>query len=298
MDISVVADVPVLQKENNGPGARPASDAQHKALLGDVACDDLRFRFVRNQEGPEGGKASEYPRHHHGFQQIRWTEFGAVNYAPGRDILAGEIAYFPRGAYYGPQKKEQGAQLLLQYGFGDDFPTGGKDWRRKYADASQALRLKGEFRDGVFIDVDPQTGARRTRDGVHALHEEYAGKTLVIPPAGYDAPILMRPAAFAYHPAAPGVEIKRLGCFFDYPGPNADVRISVLRLTGPGAFTLEPDRAQVAWSIAPGLSIEGRAYPELTCLYSPRQETVVLACETPVEVFVVDLPRLDRYGDA
>lgn len=293
MDIAVVSDVPVLQKTDNAPGARPPSDAEHKALLGDVAVDDLRFRFVRNQESLTGGRASEYPRHHHGFQQIRWTEFGAVNFAPGQDIGPGDIAYFPRGAWYGPQRKEHGAQLLLQYGFGDDYPTGGKDWRRKYQEAAQRLRLKGEFKDGLYVDVDPETGARRTRDGLEAVHEEHAQKRLTIPPEGYHAPILMHPQAFGYFEAAPGVEVKRLGCFFDYPGPNADVRISVLRLSGQGSFALGPERAQVAWAVGPGIRVGGRAYPELTCLYSPREEDAVLACEAPVEVFVVELPRLD-----
>jgi hypothetical protein len=294
MDIAVVAETPVLPKPaDNREGGRPPSDAEHRALLGDVARDDLRFRFVRTQENVTGGRASLYPRHHHGFQQIRWTEFGAVNYAPGQDIAAGELAYFPKAAWYGPQKKEHGAQLLLQYGFGDDFPTGGKDWRRKYGEATRALRLKGEFADGLFIDLDPATGERRVRDGVHALHEEYAGKTLTIPAEGYGAPILMRPAAFSYYAAGEGVERKPLGSFFDYPGPNADVRISMLRLSGQGVFELEPERAQVAWTVGPGIRIEGRTYPALTCFYSPRDEAVALTCEEAVEVFIVELPRLD-----
>jgi hypothetical protein len=87
--------------------------------------------------------------------------------------------------------------------------------------------------------------------------------------------------------------MKRLGSFFDYPGPNADVRISVLRLSDQGAFTLGADRAQIAWSTGPGLRIERRAYPELACLYSPREETAELSSESPVEVFILDLPRLD-----
>ena len=163
----------------------------------------------------------------------------------------------------------------MQYGFGDDYPTGGKDWREKYRDATRALRLKGEFRDGLFIDTDPDTGEVRTRDGLEAAHEEYAGRRLPIPAAGYDAPILMHPGAFGYYEAEPGVEVKPLGRFFDYPGPNADVRISVLRLSGAGTFALGPERGQVAWSVSPGLRIDGRTYPDLTCLYSPLDEDVV-----------------------
>lgn len=294
MEVAVIGDIPAMQrKQDDRPGVRPPSDTEHKALLGDVGRDDLRFRFVRNQENSTGHSA-HYPRHHHGFQQIRWTEFGAVNYAPGLDIAAGDIAYFPKGAYYGPQVKEHGAQLLLQYGFGDDYPVGGKDWAAKYQAATERLRGKGEFKDGRYIDVDPDTGQQRIRDGVEAVHDEYAGRRLVIPAEGYQAPIIMHPAAFAFYEQAPGVEVKPLGNFFDYPGPNADVRISVLRLSDKGSLALSPDRAQVAWAVGPGLQIEGGpAYAELTCLYSPRDERVVLGAVEPVEVFLIELPRLD-----
>jgi hypothetical protein len=295
MDVVVIGEVPPIEvPKETRPGVRERSDTLHTSLLGDVGSDDLRWRFVRAEDAASGdGKSFETPRHHHGFQQIRWTEWGSVNYAPGHDIPAGDIAYFPKGAYYGPQKKEGGAQLLLQYGFGNDYPVGGKDWARKYREATEKLRIKGEFKDGQFIDVDPDTGERRVRDGVEAAHDEYAGKRLVIPAEGYGEPILMHSRAFAYYKVRPGVEMKRLGSFFDYPGPNADVRISVLRLSGQGAFTLGADRAQIAWSTGPGLRIEGRAYPEPPCLYSPRDETVALSCESPVEVFILDLPRLD-----
>ncbi|QUQ67123.1 hypothetical protein [Kutzneria sp. CA-103260] len=296
MDIVVIGEAPVNERpKDERPAARPASDTQHKSLLGDIGPDDLRFRFVRTQESADGGRAARYPRHHHGFQQIRWTEFGAVNFAPGHDIAAGDLAYFPKGAYYGPQVKENGAQLLLQYGFGDDYPVGGKDWARKYREATERLRLKGEFKDGQYIDIDPETGERRVRDGVEALHDEHAGRKLVIPPEGYHAPVMMHTSNFAYYPVEPGVELKNLGSFFDYAGPNADTRISVVRLSGDGAFALTGERAQVAWSVGTGLRIASRTYPELTCLYSPREETVALGCggDEPVEVFVVNLPRLD-----
>jgi hypothetical protein len=295
MDIAVIPEVPYSEKsKDNRPGARPASDTRHKSLLGDVGKDDLRFRFVRNEESQDGGRAARYPKHHHGFQQIRWTEFGSVNYAPGQDIPAGDIAYFPKGAYYGPQLKEDGCQLLLQYGFGDDYPVGGKDWARKYQEAAEKLRVKGEFRDGQFFDIDPDTGEQRVRDGVEAMHDEYAGKRLVIPAEGYSTPILMHPAAFSYYEVEPGVHLKHLGSYFDYAGPNADVRISVIRLAGQGAYTLGQERAQIAWSVGTGLKIERRSYRELTSLYSPLGEDVTLGYdgEDSVEIFIIELPRL------
>ncbi|NKJ00954.1 hypothetical protein [Novosphingobium sp. SG707] len=291
MEIVVVADVPE-HVPGNGPTARPGSEYGRKSLLGDEAADGLRFRFVRNEDGI-GGRAFESPRHHHTFQQIRWTETGAVNFAPGQDIEQGDIAYFPRGAYYGPQVKDKGAQLLLQFGFGDEYPAGGKDWYQKYQSAMRDLATRGTFRDGLYVDADPETGEERVRDAVQALLEERTGKTQTIPPEGYEAPILMHPRAFDYYGAGSGVEIKHLGRFFDQPGPNGDVRLSVVRISDGGTYQLNADRAQVVWSVSAGMSVQGTIYPALTCLYSPRGEEIAISGQNSVEFFVVDLPRLD-----
>lgn len=291
MDLAIVAETP-LHVRDNGPAGRPGS-TERQTLLGDEAPDGLRFRLARNQEGLGDGVAFQTPRHHHGFQQIRWTESGSVNFAPGQDIVAGDLAYFPRGAYYGPQLKDQGVQLLLQFGFHDEYPSGGKDWYKKYQETMQVLRLRGSFVDGLYTDVDPETGAERTRDAVEAMFEERTKRKLVIPPEGYAAPIVMHPQSFSYYEAAPGVEVKCLGRFFDHPGPAGDVRISMVRLSGEGVYRLPADRAQVTWSTNPGLRIGAREYPELTCLYSPRGEASELAGAAGVETFVIELPRLD-----
>ena len=292
MDLAIVADVPVVVAEANGPNARPGSTVR-QVLLGDEAADGLKFSLRRNQEASEDGEAFQTPRHHHGFQQIRWTESGAVNFAPGQDILAGDIAYFPRAAYYGPQLKDQGVQFLLQFGFGDEFPGGGKDWWARYQKDMQVMRLRGSFEDGMFIDVDPETGVERRRDAVEALFEQRTKKKFSVPPEGYDAPIVMYPQAFSYYRAAPGVELKHLGRFFDHPGPNGDVRIHQVRLSDRGVHTLAADRGQVAWTISDGLQMDGKTWPALTCLYSPRDEETTLSGIDGVEVFVVDFPRLD-----
>lgn len=290
MDLAIVAETP-LHVRDNGPGGRPGS-TERQTLLGDEAADGLRFRLARNQEGLGDGAAFTTPRHHHGFQQIRWTESGSVNFAPGQDIDAGDLAYFPRGAYYGPQVKDNGVQFLLQFGFGDEYPIGGKDWYMNYQAGMQALRLKGSFEDGEYVDIDPDTGKERRRDAVEALFEFRAKKKVVIRAEGYAAPVMMHPRAFGFYRAAPGVEMKHLGRFFDHPGPNGDVRISLIRLSRGGVFRLSPDRAHVAWTTGPGLELEGRTYPELTCLYSARSEEMVLGGDD-VEIFIVELPRLD-----
>jgi hypothetical protein len=276
MEIAISADVQAQAEGygvGNDAGVRSGVIVRHW-LLNDEALDGLKFRFFRS-EYRQGDEAFESPRHHHTFQQIRWTEAGSVNFSPGEDIEQGDIAYFPRGTFYGPQRKDQGVGLLLQFGFGDDYPAGRKD--RSNRNQKAMVLADGDAFERVAA-ADPEAQLRPAS---------------LMPDAGYETPILMHPKAYEYYQAAPGVEIKHLGRFYDHAGARADVRISVVRLTDGGAFALSAERAQLAWSTSPGLRIEGREYPELTCLYSPRDEDATIAGVDGVELFVIEFPRLD-----
>lgn len=290
MDIAVVADVKAEQTTfATRPGMVPRAV---QWLLKGEAPDGHGFRLYRTRF-EEAGKTTDTPRHHHGFQQIRWAESGSINYGPNQTIPEGDIAFFPRGTFYGPQFRDRGVGIFLQFGFGPEMP-GGKDVERVFDESTKRLLARGgRIESGVFIDTDPDTGQERRRDVYEVVGTEYTGRKYTIPPEGYETPILMHPQAFAYFSAGEGVEIKHLGRFYDHPGPNADVRISVIRLSEGGTHHLGADRAQVAWTTSPGLRIEGSAYPELTCLHSPRGEDVALACVGRVEAFVVEFPRLD-----
>ena len=171
--------------------------------------------------------------------------------------------------------------------------------RRPRPPSKQVLheQHQGGQRDGDARHIERQPGERRERDSGQALYEEqYAtltGKRFVVPQEGYDTPILLHPQAFEYYQAAPGLEIKNLGCFFDHPGPNADIRLSVVRLSPGAAYHFGLDRAQIAWTTDAGLHVGDRTYPELTYLYSPRGEKAEISAESTAEVFVVEFPRLD-----
>jgi hypothetical protein len=294
MQVAVVAEIPTNEQGKDGHSSRPGGMIGQR-LLEDDAPDGLNFRFVRNQFQP-GEKAFRSPRHHHAFQQIRFAEKGNLNFAPGQFIPEGDVAYFPRGAYYGPQVKDDGISVALQFGF-DGEHQGGAVWDRYRSDALEDLKKRGRFEDGVFVEVDPANGQQRRRDGVQALYEaqyeRHTNKRFVIPPEGYEAPILMHPEAFAYYEAAPGVEVKHLGRFYDHPGPQADVRISMIRLSDGGVHHLGSERAQLAWTRSAGLQIDGRIYPELTCVYSPRETDIAISSDKALEVYLVEFPRLD-----
>ncbi|MCO5998920.1 hypothetical protein [Actinoallomurus rhizosphaericola] len=291
MKTVIAADVPI-RAQDPAKAARPGSILR-QSLLAETADDALSFRLIRSQY-QDGELAFESPRHHHAFQQVRWTESGSVNYAPGQDIPEGDLAYFPRGAYYGPQRKDQGIALLLQYGFGDEFLH--RHGRAGEDDAEQELRKlreSGTFTGGEYLDTDPATGETRRRDAVQAIYDARSDGDFTVPAAGYEAPILIHPAAFTYYTAGPGVEVKPLGSFHDHPGPYADLRISTVRLTGDAAWTFTADRAQVAWTTRDGLHIDGRPHPAITCLYSARGETDTVHGTDGVELIVLDMPRLN-----
>jgi hypothetical protein len=261
----------------------------------DTAPDGLTFGLNRIQFLP-GEEAFTSSRHHHAFQQIRWAESGSINFAPGQFIPEGDIAYFPRGAYYGPQLKDQGVGMTVQLGFGGEKQSG-KEWAKYNAEAMERLKARGRFEGDTYIEVDQETGEEQRREAVDAFFEEqyflHTGEKWVVPAEGYEAPILMHPQAFEYYDIAPGVEMKRLGSFYDHPGENADVRIAMLRLSQGEPYDLGPERAQLAWSKGDGLQIAGKTYPEMTCVYSPRDEKVQISGESGVEVYLVEFPRLD-----
>jgi hypothetical protein len=294
MEIAIVSEVQTSEQGRSGHTGRKGGTIR-QALLGEEAADGLNFSFYRSQY-QSGEKAFESPRHHHAFQQIRWTESGSVNYGPDQNIPENDLAYFPRGAFYGPQRKDEGVGLLLQFGFAGEHQSG-KVWERYRGEAVERLKGRGIFENGLFIEIDPATGEKIERDAVEALYDEqyqaHTQQKFEIPPEGYDAPILMHTDAFGYYQAEPGVEIKNLGKFFEHPGPNADLNISMVRLSAGGAYHLAPERAQVAWAKGAGLKIDGRVYPELTCVYSARDEDVVLSGDDGVEVYIVEFPRLD-----
>jgi hypothetical protein len=268
-----------------------------QVLLQDDAPDGLNFVFRRSQGARQGDGAYRAPRHCHTFQQVKFAEKGDQNFAPGQDIPEGCVAYFPRGAYYGPLTKKPGISSSIQFGLGLGAHQKGKAWEALRPEALKRLKARGTVENNIYTDVDPETGELRRRDWVQAIYEEqYQMRTqrkLTFRPRTYEAPVLMNPEAFAYYEIAHGVEIKQLGCFFDDPGPNGDTRISMIRLSNGGTYRLEADRAQAVRTVSPGLQIDRRNYPALTHVYSPRGESASMSGLENVEVYLVEFPRPD-----
>ncbi len=301
MKIVTLDDAPPRNRsqDTRGEQARDHGESEGRRTLAEVAPDGLRLHLGRGVH-KEGKAPFRAPRHHHAFQQVRWCDSGRKNFAPGQYIEAGDVAYFPKGAYYGPEVKDGAySGWSTQFGFGDQHQLG-PDWEPFRREARANLRARGVMENGRYTPVDPESGRRGEEvDGVEALYAEavrlksQGRDTYAIPPAGYQAPIVMRPAAFAYYRVAPGVEIRRLGCFYDHPGENGDTRIMMVRLNEGGVFTLSAERNQIGMTLSDGLRVDdaNRAYPAHTSYYSPIGDSAELRGANDTELYVVELPR-------
>ncbi len=299
MKVVVVGETPTrrhVRDETRSSSRR--GETLGRRVFREVAADGLHFWL-----GYGGSAWTENPftapRHHHALQQLRWCDSGTKNFAPGKNIEAGDLAYFPSGAYYGPENKVGPyVGFSSQFGFGTENMIG-PYWKPLLGQARQQLRARGTVTAGVYHGVDPMTGEDRHYDAVEAMYEaaaELAGERFTVPPPRYEEPIVLRPAAFSYFDLAPGVEVKELGRFYDHQGPRGDVHLQMIRLSEGGRYHLDADRAQVVICRAAGLRIDGDecgAHPELTCLYSPRDESATLLSQELVELCVVEYPRLD-----
>ncbi len=226
------------------------------------------------------------PRHHHNFDQIRVCLEGAMNWAPGKDLRAGAVGYFPEGTYYGPQKDTQGSLVMvLQMGgaAGHGFMSY-RQLNRGYED----LKSQGAFEAGVFSCRD-QRGRTHRADGYEAIWEHVNGRPVEYPEPRYDEPIVMNPANFRWVPSerADGLMVKRLGAFGErglefgfVRAPKglarrfSDVRQKELLFVMSGAVRLN-DRdlePHSAFEIDPGddgATLEARADSELFYIHLP-----------------------------
>ena len=295
MKMIEASHVPSREVNADGQSTRKGS-FPGKRLLTEDAADGLNFVFVRNEFVHTGDAAFETPRHRHTFAQVKFVERGASNYGPDQFIEEGEIGYFPRMAYYGPQLQENCTSNVIQFGFHGEHQKG-PVWEAYRAEALETLKARGTIADGLYTETDPQTGRTRVRDGVEAVYEQqyrmHTGEALAMRPPSYESVILMKPSAFPWFQAAPGVEMKHLGRFYDQPGPEGDVRISMLRLSDGGVHTLSADRAQLAWTTGSGLKAESRTAEGHTTVYSSIGEEDEISGDTGVELFVVEFPKVN-----
>lgn len=296
MRIGIVEEIEA-KVPNEGLQLRKIGErVEFRRMVEDDAPDGFNFWCVHVVNHDVGDDGFQAPRHNHTFQQFKYVIRGEMNLGPDEFLQAGELLYVPRGAFYGPQKRETQSETLgIQFGFNGEHQRG-PYWESRRAETFERLKARGRIENGLYYETDPETGKVSVRDSADAAYDErhrlLKGTPLIIPPARYASTIVMRPEMFSYWNVSPGVEMKMLGTFHDQPGPDGDVNVAMVRLSG-GTFTLRAGRPHVVWAVAAGLEVDGRTCPAVTTIYSPRGEKGQVSGKDGLEVFVFEFPVLD-----
>lgn len=217
------------------------------------------------------------PRHRHEFEQIRLVVDGELDFGDGIVCRKNEVAYFPAGALYGPQRSEGCSILILQWS--NTWVT-----RPAQAKALEQLRARGEIIDGKFWWTDG-AGTRRSQDSVNAIWEQVHGRKLTFPEPRYIKPILMRPDAFDWPDGNDTFAVKPLGRFTEH-----DLGISIVRWRRDGDLELADDRTELVFSLTDGLLQDGATCAARTAVWSDAGESAIVAARAGTEALLVRFP--------
>src|SRR5438105_10257694 len=224
---------------------------EQKFLL--TGRDGDRNNYLLNV-GRTGTGGWTTPRHKHNFDQIRYVIKGNYPYAKGKSMPEGSVAYFPEGVPYGPQDRPEGLEMMVCQ-FGGASGSGYLSVTQREA-ANEALKKKGEFKNGAFTYLD-ERGQRHNQDGFEACYEEAMGRKLVYPKPRYDDVVLMHPSNHEWIPEAkPGVVTKWLGSFTE-----RNTRVGFSRVEAGAAFLAGEQPSIELLVLSKGVgSLNGRDY--------------------------------------
>ncbi len=151
------------------------------------------------------------PRHRHNFDQVRLCLEGAMNYAPGKDLKAGTVGYFPEGTFYGPQS-DTGVSIILLLQMGGSAGYGFMGYPQ-LTDGYKKLSGLGRFDGGIFTRHTADGRVVR-QDGYEAIWEDVNGRAVQYPPPRYLDPVIIYPDSFGWLATRdPGFELKHMATF-------------------------------------------------------------------------------------
>ena len=212
------------------------------------------------------------PRRKHNFDQFRYQLEGELDFDRNGKMTPGSFGYFPEGTPYGPQRSiVRSLTLVLQFGgaSGNGYLT------QEQLDAGSAALGRDDGRP----DVD---------DGYRAVWEYVNRRPMTYPAPRYNDPVMMTPEHFDWVPVegAPGVCEKLMGVFTER---RCEARF--LRLA-PQARMAAGGR-KVYFALTGDGRVGGQAYRHYTAVFCERGEEATFEAETPTEILVLGLPRLD-----
>ncbi|MBX9773818.1 MAG: cupin domain-containing protein [Xanthobacteraceae bacterium] len=265
------------------PSTRTGKERQFKTLLTgeDGALDNFRVYFVRQQG------AVDVPRHKHNFDQVRMCLEGPgkQNYGEGRWIAPGEIAYFPEGTPYGPERSDtERLSLTLQFG---GASRSGFISSARVKNAMEEMKEFGTFEKGIFKRVGQLApGEKRNQDAYEAVWEHVNKRKLVYPKPRYGEAILMKPENFEWKPSeeAPGFARKQLGIFSE-----RSLQFSMLKVDA-GSRGLQKSRGgiQIGFVVQGSGAVNGEALRKHSA-FSGRED-FALTSDEGMELLLVGLP--------
>jgi hypothetical protein len=226
------------------------------------------------------------PRHRHNFDQIRYVLKGKYPASPHKIMGEGSVAYFSESVHYGPQDRPEGLEMMVIQ-FGGASGSGFLSTPRREA-ANEALKAKGEFKNGVFTWID-EKGQKHNVDGSVACFEEATGKKLVYAEPRYDDIVLMNSDAYAWVPSeTPGVSTKLLGTFTE-----RNTKVGFIKVDA-GATYNSGTRSQieVLFMSKGNIRVNGKTYGDKTAIeLLPTDAPVDIKANEESVFFTVTLPK-------
>jgi hypothetical protein len=225
----------------------------------------------------EGEEIFTAPRHRHNFEQIRLGLSGHMDFGPGLECDAGQIGYFPAGAYYGPEKIAGAEQLLVQWS---------RDWvtRAQNEVAMKELSKQGRWEHGRYYYTGTD-GAEQEVDGPQAVWEyTYQRKQIPVLPR-YRSPIMMLPDAYSWV-TGDGTSSKLLGRFTE-----DDLKLEMVRWDGTGvARHLDASRTTLCYVVRGSLTVGNHVCREQAVIWSDFGENHHLIADAGTEAILICFP--------
>jgi len=251
-----------------------------------TGVDGLPNNYVLNV-GRAGEGGWQAPRHRHNFDQIRYVIKGNYPLGKGKSLPQGWVGYFPESVHYGPQDRPEGLETMVLQ-FGGASGNGFLSVAQREA-ANEALKKKGEFKNGIFTYYD-EKGNRHNKDGSAACFEEATGRELTFAKPRYDDIVLMDPSACEWipQPGAPGVYTKWLGTFTE-----RDTRLGFIRLDAGATFSagMQPS-IELLFLSKGAVSVEGKENGERSAFeFAKNEGPIAVRAVQPSEFFCMVLPR-------
>lgn len=213
------------------------------------------------------------PRHRHNFDQFRIALKQPYNVGPKTDLQPGEMAYFPEGAYYGPQNGTPGTEVLSLHFAG---PSRSRYINLKELSAGLAeLKRRGTVANGIFTEVTGD-GVKHNQDSYEAVWEQLEGMQMRYPKPRYATPLTIRPDEFQWRECVGGARVKHLGTFTEN-----EAALKMHQLAGSISISVGSERHRCVLVVIQGaIAHQSAEYAKYSCFLTNLGENCELSATT------------------